>query len=148
MATQTHCLICRNSWRGGGDWCFTCPGYVHVKCSGLARSRDQYDDFSCHRCTTHFHSANDTHGCNPSTLATSTLPQIHPHPSTAPHSQNSRELSTLETRTTQDPWSNPCPELTGTTRKLYSEVVHWKPVSMILSKDKLVTVSLKPSIEL
>ena len=73
----------------------------------------------------------------PPILAATTLPQIHPHPSTAQHSQNSREPSTLETRTTQDPWSNPCPELIETTRKIYSELVHWKPFFMILSKTKV-----------
>ena len=99
MATQTHCLICRNNLRGGGVWCFTCPGYMHVKCSGLARSIDHYDNFSCHRCISQFHSTNDTHECNLPTLATTTLPQIHPQPSTAPHTQNSREAATLETRT-------------------------------------------------
>ena len=93
MATQTHCLICRTCLRVGGAWCFTCPGYVHVKCSGLARSCDHYHGFSCHRCTSQFHSTNDMHECNPPTLATTTLPQNHPHPSTAPHSQNSREPS-------------------------------------------------------
>ena len=137
MATQTHCLICKSSLRGGGVWCFTCPGYMHVKCSGLARSSDHYDDFSCHRCTSQFHSANDKHECNPPTLATTTLPQMHPHPSPAPHSQNSGESSTIEPRTIQDPWSNPCPELIETTRKIYTEVVHWKPVFMILSKIKV-----------
>ena len=137
MAPQTHCLICKNSLRGGGDWCFTCLDYMHVKCSGLARSSDHYDDFSCHRCTSQFHSANDKHECNPPTLATTTLPQMHPHPSTAPHSQNSGESSTIEPRTNQDPWSNPCPELKETTRKIYTEKVHWKPVFMILSKNKV-----------
>ena len=62
---------------------------------------------------------------------------MHPHPSTAPHSQNSGESFTIEPRTIQDPWSNPCPELIETTRKLYAEVVHWKPVFMILSKNKV-----------
>ena len=137
MATQTHCLICKSSLRGGGVWCFTSPGYMHVKCSGLARSSDHYDDFSCHRCTSQFHSANDKHECNPPTLATTTLPQMHPHPSTAPHSQNSGESSTIEPRTIQDPWSNPCPELIETTRKIYTKVVHWKLVFMILSKNKI-----------
>ena len=137
MATQTHCLICKSSLRGGGLWCFTCPGYMHVKCSGLARSTDHNDDFSCHRCTSQFHSANDKHECNPPTLATTTLSQMHPHPSTAPHSQNSGESSTIEPRTIQDPWSNPCPELIETTRKIYTEVVHWKPVFMILSKNEV-----------
>ena len=135
MATQTHCLICKSSLRGGGVWCFTCPGCMHVKCSGLARSSDHYDDFSCHRCTTQFHSANDKHECNPPALATTTLPQMHP--STAPHSQNSGESSTIEPRSIQDPWSNPCPELIETTRKIYTEVVHWKPIFMILSKNKV-----------
>ena len=37
----------------------------------------------------------------------------------------------------QDPWSNPCPELIETTPKIYTEVVHWKPVFMILSKNKV-----------
>ena len=110
---------------------------MHVKCSGLARSSDHYDNFSCHRCTSQFHSANDKHKCNPPTLATTTLPQMHPHPSTAPHSQNSGEISTIEPRTIQDPWSNPCPELIETTRKIYTEVVHWKPFFMILSKNKV-----------
>ena len=119
MVTETHCLICRNSLRGGGVWCFTCPGYIHVKCSGVARINDQYGDFSCHSWTSQFHAANDPHECNPPTLATTTLPQIHPHPSTAPHSQNSREPSTLETRITQDPWSNPCPELRKSQGKNY-----------------------------
>ena len=137
MATQTHCLICKSSLRGGGNWCFTCPGYMHVKCSGLARSSDHYDDFSCHRCTSQFHSANDKHECNPPTLATTTLPQMHPHPSTTPHSQNTGESSTIEPRAIQDPWSNPCSELIETTRKIYTEVVHWKPVFMILSKNKV-----------
>ena len=82
-------------------------------------------------------SANDTHECNHPTLATTTLPQTNRHPSTAPHSQNSREPSLLETRTTQDPWSNPCPELIETTRKICSDVVHWKPVFMILSENKV-----------
>ena len=137
MATQTHCLIYKSSLRGGGVWCFTCPGYMHVKCSGLARSSDHYDDLSCHRCTSQFHSANDKHECNPPTLATTTLPQMHPHASTAPHSQNTGESSTIEPRAIQDPWSNPCPEHIETTRKLYTEVVHWKPVFMILSKNKV-----------
>ena len=91
---------------------------MHVKDSGLARSSDHYDDFICHRCTSQFHSANDKHECNPPTLATTTLPQMHPHTSIAPHSQNSGESSTIEPRTTQDPWSNPCPELIETTRKI------------------------------
>ena len=117
MATQTHCLICKNNLRGGGVWCFTCPVYMHVKCSGIARSSDHYDDFSCHRCTSQFHSANDKHECNPPSLATTTLPQMHPHPSTAPLSENSGESSTIESRTIQDPWSNSCPELIETTRK-------------------------------
>ena len=98
---------------------------------------DHYDEFSCHRCTSQFHSAKDKHECNPPTLATTKLPQMHPHPSTAPHSQNSREPSTIEPRTIQDPWSNPCPELIETTRKIYTEMVHWKPVFMILSKKKV-----------
>ena len=62
---------------------------------------------------------------------------MHPHPSTAPHSQNSGESPTIEPRTIQDPWSNPCPELKETTGKIYAEVVHWKPVFMILSKNKV-----------
>ena len=98
---------------------------------------DHYDEFSRHRCTSQFHSANDKHECNPPTLATTTLPQMHPHPSIAPQSQNSREPSTIEPRTIQDPWSNPCPELIETTRKIYTEMVHWKRVFMILSKKKV-----------
>ena len=137
MATQTHYLICKNSLRGGGFWCFTCPGYMHVKCSGLARSSVHYEDFSCHRCTSQFHSANDKHESNTPTLATTTLPQMHPHPSTAPHSQNSGECFTIEPRTKKYPWTNPCPELIETTRKKYTEVVNWKPVFMILSKNKV-----------
>ena len=117
MASQTHCLIYKNSQRGGGVWCFICPGYMHVKCSGLARSSVHYDDFSCHCCTFQFHSANDKHEYNPPTLATTTLPQMRPYPSTAPHSQNSGDSSTIEPRTIQDPWSNPCPELIEITRK-------------------------------
>ena len=62
---------------------------------------------------------------------------MHLHPSTAPHSQNSGESSTIEPRKIQDPWSNPCPELIETTRKIYTEVVHWKPVFMILAKNKV-----------
>ena len=59
------------------------------------------------------------------------------HPSTAPHSQKSGESSTIEPRTLQDPWSNHCPELIETTRKIYTEVVHWKLLFMILSKNKV-----------
>ena len=110
---------------------------MQVKCSDLARSSDHYDDFSCHRCTSQFHSANDKHECNTPTLATTTLPQIHPHPLNAPHSQNAGEFSTVEPRTIQDLWSNPCPELIETTRKICIELVHWKPVFMILSKNKV-----------
>ena len=68
MATQTHCLVCRNSLRGGAS--------------------QEAEVFGA--------PANDRHECNPPTLATTTLPQIHRHPSTAPHSQNSREPSILE----------------------------------------------------
>ena len=105
MATQTHYLIFKNNLGGGGVWCFTCPGYMHVKCSGLARSSDHYDDFSCHRCTSQFNSANDKHEGNPPTLATTTLPQMHPQPSTTPHSQNSGESSTIEPRSMVKPLS-------------------------------------------
>ena len=110
MATQTHCLICKNSLRGD-VWCFTCSGCMHVKCSGLDGSSDDYDNFSCHRCTSQFHRANDTQECNPPTLATTTLAQLYPHPSTDPLLQNSRDPSTKEPVTTQDPCSKPCPEL-------------------------------------
>ena len=48
----------------------------------------------------------DPHQCNPPTLAITTLSHLHPHPSTAPLSQNSREPSTIEPVTTQEPWSN------------------------------------------
>ena len=124
MATQIHCLICKNSLRSGGVCCLTCIGYMHVKCSGLSHSSDHYDDFSCLRCTSLFHSANDPHECNPPTLATTTLSQLHHHPSTASQSQNSKQPSTIEPpKTTQDPCSNPCPELIEITRKIYSEVV-------------------------
>ena len=41
---------------------------------------------------------------------------------------------TKKARLIQDPWSNPCPEPIETTTKLYTEVVHWKPVLIIFSK--------------
>ena len=110
---------------------------MHVKCCGLARSSDHYYDFSCHRRTSQLHSTNGTHECNPPTLATTTLPQMHPHPFNYPQSQNSREPSTTKTKTTQDPWSNICPELTEATIKIYTEVVLWKPVSVVLSENKV-----------
>ena len=103
----------------------------------LARSSDHYEDFSCHRWTSQYHSANDTHRCSPPTLATITLPQLHPQPSTAPHSQNARETSTLDPVTTQDPWSNTCPELIEIARKTYTKVIRLKTGLMILSKTKV-----------
>ena len=123
MANKTQWFICKNNLLGGSVRCFTCPGYMHVKCSGLARRSDLYDDFSCYRSTSQFHIANETRQCNPPTLDTTKLPQFHPHNCTAPHSQNSREPSTMDSRTTQDPWSEPCPKLIETARKIYSEII-------------------------
>ena len=111
--------------------------FMHLKCSVVSRSNDHYDNFSCHRCISQAHSANDTFANKHPTLVTITLPELHPHPSTAPHSQNSGEPSTRKPVTTQDPWSNPCLEFIETTREINTESVHCKSAFMFLSKNKI-----------
>ena len=51
MSDQTHCIICNNHLRGHGIWCKTCAAFMHVKYSGLNRSSDHDDYFSCLCCT-------------------------------------------------------------------------------------------------
>ena len=84
MATQRRCLLSKNRLRGREFWCFTCTGYMHVKCSHLDGSSDPYDNFSSHRCTSQFYSPNGTYESHRPTLATSTLTELHPLAYTAP----------------------------------------------------------------
>ena len=110
---------------------------MHVKCSHLDGSSDPYDNFSSHRCTSQFYSPNGTYESHRPTLATSTLTELHPLAYTAPLPKNSKESSTIEPVTTQDLWSNHSPDFIEFIMKIYSKVVHWKPVFMILSKNKV-----------
>ena len=49
MSEQTNCSQCSGHLRGGGVWCSSC-GYVHVRCSGLAKSADWIIGFVCRAC--------------------------------------------------------------------------------------------------
>ena len=128
MTTQAHCHVCKNSLRDGDVWLALHMPILHTcKMQRPSRSTHHDDNFSCHRCTSHFQTANDTHQYNPPTPST---------PFHSPFSQKSREPSTFEPVTTQDPWSNLCPELIEVTKNIYIVAIHWNLILRILSKNK------------
>ena len=102
---------------------------MHVKCSGLNQASDHDENFSCIRCTSLF-----TDNITTDNQAPPTQPQHAP----STNDQNPANANSNETITaTPDPWSNPTPELKDKKRTIYSQVVHWKPVFMMLAKIEL-----------
>ena len=129
MSDQTQCIICNNHLRGRGIWCTTCAAYMHVKSSGLNRASDHDENFSCICCT--------------SLITDNTTTDIQAHPTQPQHApstndQNPAIANSIEIITaTPDPWSNPTTGLKDKIRTIYSQVVHWKPVFMILAENRI-----------
>ena len=49
--SQRDCSRCRRALKSGGVWCNSC-GWIHIKCSGLARGKDRPSgDFYCPDCS-------------------------------------------------------------------------------------------------
>ena len=129
MSNQTHCIISNNYLHGCGIWCTICAVYMHVISSGLNRGSDHDDNFSCIRCTSLITYNTSTDIQFPSTQRQQALRPNNQNPAMA----NSNEIVI----TTPYPWSNPTPDLIDKMRTIYSQVVHWKPIFMILSKTEL-----------
>ena len=107
MADQTHCFICTKHLHGGGVYCYECEKYMHVKCSGLARSKDHVPGFVCINCH------NKTAKANPSTPL---IDQLTPMPEDIWQHLNHQHYPSIE--------------------RIYLKIVHWKPVFFILPKNK------------
>ena len=108
--TQTPCSKCSIHLRGGGVWCYGCGTYMHIKCSGLSTKNDHHPNFICKHCS------------QPAKID----PQEHdPTPS-------------IETPPEPcDFWKNFKDEQIETLRKIYNEIVHWKPIFFTISKNKV-----------
>ena len=165
-ADQTHCSICAIHLRGRGVKCAQC-GWLHTKCSGLSASKDWFEGFKCIRCnglvsaesrvppiqnqTVASPAAIEDQGNDlPDPVSTTEPPQhetLPPVTQTEPHSADtapepnppvtsSPDTTTEEQVTAQDFWRN-IQEKRHILKRVYEQVVHWKPVFFILSKNKV-----------
>ena len=129
MADQTHCSKCNGHLRGGGVLCNEC-GYIHIRCSCLASGRDHYAGFICQTCNLAAAPQDDT---NTPPAAT---PQANPL-TTVEINRNDPDTSPNVTPPTPaDFWTKITPTHTDFIKKCYSEIVHWKPQFVTLSKNK------------
>ena len=104
MSTQSNCAQCNKPLHKNGVWCGIC-GYIHVKCSGLARGKDWTTDFICMHC----------------------LPTDTQTPHMEAEQPESTNESLDENSQPADFWGKITAELAIMIKKLYLEVVHWKP---------------------
>ena len=131
MSDQTQRIICNIHLCGRGIWSKTCAACTHVKCSGLNRGSDHGEVFGYIRCTS---LTTD----NTTTDIQEELP-TQPQRALSTNDQNLAIKNSNEIVTaTPVHCSFPTPELKGKIRTNYNQVVHWKPVFMILGKNTVV----------
>ena len=129
MADQTHCKKCNGHLKGGRVWCNEC-GYLLIRCSSLASGRDYYPGFISQTCNPAAAPQDDT---NPPPAVT---PQVAPL-TTAETNQNDSDTSPNVTPPTPgDFWRKITSTHTNFIKYCYSEIVHWKPQFVTLSKNK------------
>ena len=114
MSDQKDCSICNKPLRKQGVWCCIC-GYVHVKCSGLSTSREWTQDFVCQHCIRPSSENGTTQPENQQTEPEAPLENTDPSPI--------------------DFWERTTEQHCQLLKRIYLEVVHWKPKFITTKKQ-------------
>ena len=134
MSEQTHCSKCLKPLKKTGIWCYSCGTYMHVQCSRLRYAREHHHNFECENCPsarTHEALITETSASMNANIADSHTHESHTHvtQTPAPHTPDSLTASNF--------WSNLTTGKKETLKNVYREIVHWKPVFFILSKNEV-----------
>ena len=110
---------------------------MHMKCGGLPNGRAWHADWACNSCTSAPQPINKDVSSNNEPIATApTLPnetsqtiQVTPNQTTSSPTENTEA-------TPEDFWKNIHPKR-ALLKEIYNQIVHWRPIFFILSKNKV-----------
>ena len=142
MSQNNNCSVCSRNLGKGGVWCKTCLTWMHIKCSGLPNGRAWHADWACITCTSSprpmsNESPSDPAPSNFTEPARSAQPDPNQNFLTEPtlNQQNTPTIEDVEAKP-EAFWQN----IEGKRpllKKVYDQIVHWKPIFFILSKNKV-----------